>query len=505
MRLPPLNFASAHILIVGDVMLDRYWYGSASRISPEAPVPVVHIQQQEERPGGAGNVALNVTSLGAQATLIGLTGQDEAAQKLTELLTGAKVHCQFIPLPNIHTTTKLRVLSHHQQLIRLDFEDHLTIAQDQILQTQLEHCSTKIQVVVLSDYGKGTLSHPQIWIQWAQQLGKLILIDPKGQDFFKYRGATLMTPNLAEFETIVGPCKTQSILIERGEQLREQLGLQALLITRSHEGMTLLQQGQAAVHLPAQAREVYDVTGAGDTVIGVLATSLAAGHSLTQATYLANWAAGLVVAKLGTATVSLHELQTSLIAEPSPTDQIHTLPWVAQAKIHDTLNSLQHTVKTAQAQGKIVVMTNGCFDILHAGHIHYLMQARQLGDHLIVAVNDDNSIRRLKGLTRPIHTLANRLAVLSALTCIDSLIAFSEDTPEHLICNILPDILVKGGDYQPHQIAGSHCVKAQGGQVKVLPFLEGCSTTAILDALQTETTLKTNELRNNIPPKNTIS
>ncbi|EIJ42993.1 D-heptose-7- phosphate 1-kinase,D-heptose-1-phosphate adenylyltransferase [Beggiatoa alba B18LD] len=469
MIVPIPDFSRARVLVVGDVMLDRYWHGSTSRISPEAPVPVVHVKQVTEQAGGAGNVALNISALGAEATLIGMTGDDVAADTVAQLLQQAKVICHLHRLAHVPTITKLRVLSRHQQLIRLDFEEPFETA-SAVLPQQVQTDLARIDVLVLSDYGKGVLTDPQILIQLARQAGKAVLVDPKGNDFDKYRNATLITPNLSEFETIVGHCRDEQTLVERGENLRADLGLEALLITRSEKGMTLLQAHEPALHLPAQARDVYDVTGAGDTVIGVLSAGLAAGLALTQATALANHAAGLVVSKLGAATVSVAELENAL--------------HLTHGHAIQDLQGLEKIVKIARAQGERIVMTNGCFDILHAGHVQYLAQARQLGDRLIVAVNDDASVKRLKGASRPINSLEKRLAVLSALKCVDWVIPFSEDTPETLICQLLPDVLVKGGDYTVAQIAGSRCVLEQGGEVKILSFLEGCSTTATLQALQ---------------------
>jgi len=461
------HFSNARILIIGDVMLDRYWHGTTSRISPEAPVPIVHINQQEERPGGAGNVALNIAALGAQATLIGMTGIDAAAQTILTQLTEKQVQCNFIQSAHIPTITKLRILSRHQQLIRLDFEEPLLATNDELI-TQMQTYLSQVDAVILSDYGKGTLCNPVQLIQLAKAAHKPIFIDPKGKDFTKYIGATLITPNLSEFEAIVGHCTQQAILIERGENLRDSLQLDALLITRSEQGMTLLQRGKPALHLPTQAREVFDVTGAGDTVISVLATSLAVGADMVQATMLANVAAGLVIAKLGATTVNPAELAYALQVEHK--NGIHRA------------DSLQLAVQMAKSKGEKIVMTNGCFDILHAGHIQYLTQARQLGDRLIVAVNDDQSVQRLKGSSRPINPLEQRMAVLEALRCVDWVVPFSQDTPRELICQILPDILVKGGDYQLHEIAGNDCVLAQGGQVRVLDFLPGCSTSRIIAA-----------------------
>ncbi|HEC84890.1 MAG: bifunctional heptose 7-phosphate kinase/heptose 1-phosphate adenyltransferase [Candidatus Parabeggiatoa sp. nov. 1] len=463
-------FQSARLLIIGDVMLDRYWHGTTSRISPEAPVPVVHIKQQEERPGGAGNVAFNVRALDAQVTLISVTGTDEAANRIKALLTEKGIHCAFIQLADVHTVTKFRVLSRHQQLIRLDFEDGFSGLDTQLVHRQMQTYLDNADVIILSDYGKGTLADTPTLIRAARAVNKPILVDPKDKTFSKYQGATAITPNLAEFEAVVGPCATQTQLVEKGQALREQLGLEALLITRSQDGITLLRGGHPALHLPTHAREVYDVTGAGDTVIGVLAAGLAAGQDWVSAATLANLAAGLAVAKLGAATVSVAELE-------------HALHKQHGKGVHDA-TTLQVAVKAAQANGEIVVMTNGCFDILHAGHVKLLTQARQLGDHLIVAVNDDDSVRRLKGNNRPINNLEQRMTVLNALECVDWVIPFAEDTPADLINQILPDVLVKGSDYQIHEIVGNDCVLDQGGRVLTLDFVEGCSTTATIAALQ---------------------
>ncbi|MDM8561709.1 bifunctional D-glycero-beta-D-manno-heptose-7-phosphate kinase/D-glycero-beta-D-manno-heptose 1-phosphate adenylyltransferase HldE [Candidatus Parabeggiatoa sp. HSG14] len=474
------SFQSTHILVIGDVMLDRYWHGITSRISPEAPVPVVHVKQHEERPGGAGNVACNIQTLGTQVTLIGVTGKDDSADTIFTHLTAKGIQCAFIQLADVHTITKLRVLSRHQQLIRLDFEDGFTTLNPQSVQDQMQTYLDAVDAIILSDYGKGVLADPLTLIRLARAANKPILVDPKGNDFSKYQGATIITPNMAEFEAIVGTCATQSQLIEKGQALRERLELEALLITQSQHGMTLLQQGHSALHLPAHTHEVFDVTGAGDTVIGVLAASKAAGQNWISATALANLAAGIAVTKLGAATVDIAELE-------------YTLHQHHGEGVYDT-TTLKTAVKAAQANGETVVMTNGCFDILHAGHIQYLTQARQLGDRLIVAVNDDDSVRCLKGNTRPINTLEKRLTVLNALECVDWVIPFSEETPKNLICQILPDILVKGGDYQINQIAGSDCVLANGGQVLTLDFLEGCSTTDIIAALQHVTTKEKEDL-----------
>ncbi len=466
------NFDRARVLVVGDLMLDRYWYGDTSRISPEAPVPVVHVGESEERPGGAGNVALNIAALGGHAAVLGLTGDDEAAHALAQRLEGAAVRCHFEVVAGQSTVTKLRVISRHQQLIRLDFEDGFHAVDSGMLQSKYEALLAQTDAVVLSDYGKGTLSAVQPLIAAARRAGKPVLIDPKGNDYFIYRGATLITPNLSEFESVVGHCKTDAELVARGEALRQELQLQALLVTRSEKGMTLIRKDHAALHLPTRAQEVFDVTGAGDTVISALETALAAGVDLAEATALANLAAGVVVGKLGTATATVPELRRAI-------------------REHDEIESgevdedqLLALVRDAQAHGETVVMTNGCFDILHAGHVAYLQQARRLGDRLVVAVNDDASVKRLKGPGRPVNALAQRMAVLAALANVDWVVPFSEDTPERLICKIKPDVLVKGGDYRPEEIAGGDCVIANGGEVIVLDYVEGCSTTNIIDVIR---------------------
>ncbi|RAR59576.1 D-alpha,beta-D-heptose 7-phosphate 1-kinase /D-beta-D-heptose 1-phosphate adenylyltransferase [Onishia taeanensis] len=461
----------ARLLVVGDVMLDRYWHGGTSRISPEAPVPVVKVNDGEDRPGGAANVALNIASLGAHAALAGLVGDDENANLLTHRLEDSGVTTHFQRSSEIPTIAKLRVMSRNQQLIRLDFEQALDEVDTQDLHDQVAAQLGDADLVILSDYGKGTLNRVESLIQMVRDAGKRVLVDPKGSDFRRYRGASVVTPNLTEFEAVVGPCRTDEELAAKGEALRVELDLEALLITRSEKGMTLIRADHAPLHLPTRAREVYDVTGAGDTVIGVLGLALAAGHGFPEAMTLSNLAAGLVVAKPGTATLSIAELYTALHG-----DKLAEFGLIEAAP-------LVEAVRAAQARGEKVVMTNGCFDILHAGHVAYLEQARRLGDRLIVAVNDDASIARLKGPTRPINPLQRRMQVLAGLGAVDWVVPFGEDTPASLIETVLPDVLVKGGDYQPADIAGGEAVIANGGEVRVLDFEDGVSTTAMISTI----------------------
>ncbi|CAM3299998.1 putative bifunctional ADP-L-glycero-D-manno-heptose synthase: putaive kinase (N-terminal); sugar nucleotide transferase (C-terminal) [Xenorhabdus nematophila ATCC 19061] len=466
------DFHCADVLVVGDVMLDRYWYGPTSRISPEAPVPVVKVETIEERPGGAANVAMNIASLGANSRLIGLTGIDDAARALNEKLSSVKVECDFVPVPTHPTITKLRVLSRNQQLLRLDFEEGFQNVDATPMLEKIRQSLPHTGALVLSDYAKGALNQVQAMIKLANQASVPVLIDPKGNDFERYRGATLLTPNMSEFEAVVGHCKDDDDLVQKGTKLVQDLALQALLITRSERGMSLLRVGLPPLHLPTQAQEVFDVTGAGDTVIGVLATALAAGKPLNEACYLANAAAGVVVGKLGTSTVSPVELENAVRGRAETGFGVMSE------------SQLKEVVTQARQRGEHIVMTNGCFDILHAGHVSYLSNARKLGDRLIVAVNSDASTKRLKGETRPVNPLEQRMIVLSALESVDWVVPFEEDTPQRLIAGILPDILVKGGDYKPEEIAGSEEVWAAGGEVKVLNFEDGISTTNIIKTIK---------------------
>ena len=471
-------FEQVKVLVVGDVMLDRYWHGATSRISPEAPVPVVLIEQADARPGGAANVAVNLAHLGAQVFLLGCTGTDEAGEILAQAVTQLGVQSRLLQLKDFATITKLRVVSRHQQLIRLDFENQekqFTGSGEPALLDRFAELLPQVDLVVLSDYAKGTLVDVTHYVRLAKEAGKTVIIDPKGREFNKYQGATLLTPNAREFEDIVGPCENLQMIEAKGLQLCHQLQLQALLITRGEHGMTLIESGGSVHHLNAYAREVYDVTGAGDTVVATLAAAKAASCSWLEATKLANIAAGLVVAKMGTASVSRQELQ-------------HGLWQTLSHPVSGILNQAQllPVIHSAKAQGESIVFTNGCFDLLHAGHVQYLQAAKQLGDRLIVGVNDDASVARLKGPERPITPLEQRLQVVAALACVDWVVPFSEDTPEQLICSLLPDVLVKGADYQIEQIAGHECVLKNGGKVATLPLKGGCSTSDIVARIRRE-------------------
>ncbi|MDX2164962.1 MAG: bifunctional D-glycero-beta-D-manno-heptose-7-phosphate kinase/D-glycero-beta-D-manno-heptose 1-phosphate adenylyltransferase HldE [Gammaproteobacteria bacterium] len=465
------KYEKANVLVVGDTMLDKYWYGSTSRISPEAPVPVVHVKSMLELPGGAANVALNIRSLGAHVNLLSMTGDDELADSLEKQLKQKKIGVGFQRVKAIPTISKVRVLSLHQQLIRLDFEEGFVgVSPVTLLKNYQKHLK-KSQVVVLSDYGKGVLSEAPKFIALANKAKVPIFIDPKGSDYTIYKNATLLTPNRKEFEAVVGKCHSEEEIVQKGMQLIQALNLKALLVTRGEEGMSLMQLKKPPYHLSAKKQEVYDVTGAGDTVISVLAASVASGVSLEEAMLLSNIAAGIVVTKLGAATVSPHELRRALQAEHERHRGVVTEDEALLA------------IQDAHAHGEKVVMTNGCFDLLHLGHVRYLEEAKKLGDRLIVAVNDDASVKRLKGSKRPLNSLQSRMGVLLGLSSVDWVVPFSEDTPERLIGKLLPDVLVKGADYKVNEIAGHKAVLKNGGEVRVIALVPGHSTTTTIEKM----------------------
>tara|TARA_Y100000589_G_C27196071_1_gene646866 strand:- start:2544 stop:3971 length:1428 start_codon:yes stop_codon:yes gene_type:complete len=467
-------FKKPKILVVGDAMLDKYWLGATSRISPEAPVPVVNVDIEEYRIGGAGNVAVNASALGADAEILSLVGDDSNAELLESMLSESGVFSMMQRVPDGRTITKLRVLSHNQQLIRLDFEPIITSASTNYIIDKFHQNLHRFDVVILSDYAKGTLAaKTENILSSAKEAGKIIIVDPKGNHFEKYRGATIITPNISEFEAVAGKCSSLEEIFQRGKDLLIELELNALLITRGELGMVLIEKNHPPVSIPANSREVFDVTGAGDTVVATLGAALGSGSKLIDAVHLANMAAGIVVGKLGTASISLDELNEAL-------DPRHSSCNKTTCKTEELLEK----VKAARMKGERIVMTNGCFDILHPGHIQYLKQASQLGDRLIIAVNSDDSVSRLKGPNRPINSLEARLEMLCAYDFVDWVISFDEETPERLYEKILPDILVKGGDYCENDIAGARQVRSAGGEIKILNFLPGHSTSMIIDKIK---------------------
>ncbi|MBK8960928.1 MAG: bifunctional D-glycero-beta-D-manno-heptose-7-phosphate kinase/D-glycero-beta-D-manno-heptose 1-phosphate adenylyltransferase HldE [Proteobacteria bacterium] len=461
----------ARVMVVGDLLLDRYWYGATRRISPEAPVPVVLVDGIEERVGGAANVAANAAALEAEVLLVGIAGEDAAGERLKALCREAAVEPIFAARAGHETVVKLRVVSQHQQLVRLDFErpapPDLGDEVAALVKAHLERCN----VVVVSDYAKGATSRVEQVIAGARAAGKRVIVDPKGVDFSRYAGASLVTPNLHEFEAVVGACADDADLVRKAEALCQRFDFEAILVTRGEAGMSLVRPGHAALHLEARSRDVFDVTGAGDTVCAVTAVALAAGHDLANAVALANVAAGVVVGKFGAANVSIEELDVALTARDSVRRGVLTLDELLEERAQ------------ARRRGEIVVMTNGCFDILHEGHVRYLREAKALGTRLAVAVNDDASVAALKGTTRPLNPLASRMCVLSALDVVDWVVPFSGETPRELIARVLPDVLVKGGDYAVDAIAGAAEVTAAGGRVTTVAFHDGFSTTALVERI----------------------
>ena len=462
---------SAKVFVVGDIILDQYIYGETNRISPEAPVPIVKVNNSEERPGGAANVAVNVASLGINTQLLGITGNDEASKRLESILAQKNVKCHFIQQDNCPTITKRRVLSQHQQLIRLDYESDKKTENSTELVKKYIKLLNSVDIIILSDYAKGGLIEVEALIKYANDKNIPVLVDPKSKDFDCYKNATILTPNEKEFEEVVGICETDNVLTEKGEALLKNLNLEALLITRGKKGMTLIQKNKSAIHLNAMTHEVFDVTGAGDTVIAVLAAAIASNQSVEVATMLANTAASLVVKKLGTATVTIDEINKNLYDEAT------------SLSIPNKKYALE-LINEAKKSGKKIIMTNGCFDIIHTGHVRYLSKAKSLGDYLVIAVNDDESVKRLKGNGRPINTLEDRMLVLNSLASVNLVISFSQDTPEEIISSVNPDVLVKGGDYKEENIAGAESVRKSGGEVVIMPFDEGYSTSLILKKLK---------------------
>ena len=447
-------------------MLDHYLYGNVTRISPEAPVPIVNIAREEHLPGGAANVAVNLSALGVNASVSGNIGKDDHASILITQLESLGVNCSLNESSK-NTIVKTRVMGSQQQLLRMDFEQPFGPEDWQSVRDKTIGQLKNASVLVLSDYNKGTLHDCQQLISSANEHSIPVIVDPKGNDFSKYKNSDLLTPNLAEFISVVGPVNSEAEINAKALALVSELNIKALLLTRSENGMTLFRTNQDPFHLPAISKAVTDVTGAGDTVIATIAASLAAGKGLELAVTLSNIAASVVVSKVGTSTVTAPELELEF-------HKYH------QGNGFLSNEQLALSVELAKQKGERVVFTNGCFDILHAGHVTYLKQAKQLGEKLIVAINSDESVTKLKGKGRPINSVDRRLAVLQGLESVDWVTSFDGDTPEALLRILKPSILVKGGDYTKEQVVGKEIVQAYGGEVKVMGVVEECSTTQII-------------------------
>jgi len=467
-------WSGKRLLVVGDVMLDKYIWGEVGRISPEAPVPVVRMTHQSHQPGGAGNVAMNISRLGAQVSVIGFTGGDENETLLAECLRANGVSPQFIVSEGFPTITKQRILSGQQQMLRLDSERLGARPQgdyDRLLRSVLEQLPG-CDAVVLSDYAKGVLT-PEVCravIDAARKQGTPVLVDPKSADFRRYRGATTVCPNLGELSRAVAmDTRELTPLLDAAEKLVQELDLEFITATLGDKGIALIRPGNRMM-AQAVARQVFDVSGAGDTVIAVLALCLGSGLKPETAVALANIAAGIVVGKVGTVPVEKHEL----IAALAPQIALHAVDKVV------TREELVQRSALWKANGERVVFTNGCFDLLHVGHITLLEEARGFGDRLIVAINSDASVTGLKGPTRPIVGEKERGRVLAALAAVDAVVVFGEPTPLEVIAAARPDVIVKGGDYDVSTVVGAAEVMSWGGQVKIVPTVAGFSTTGLI-------------------------
>ena len=471
------GFSKLRILVVGDLMLDRYIWGDVERVSPEAPVPVLLHARRTQGPGGAANVAMNLAALGLKTYLAGYWGKDAEQADLATLLHAASVDTANVVVARSNTASKTRILGRNQQLLRLDVES-TEAATDEEAAELSQRCVAMVEqvdVVILSDYAKGVLSKElcQAVITRARQVGKPVFVDPKARDFAKYQGATSVSPNLNELSMATGvPANQPEALLEAGQKLVAKHGFDYLIVTMSEKGIRIL-RADSTFHSPARAREVYDVSGAGDTVIAVIAASIAGGLEAETAVHLANVAAAIAVSKVGTTPVAAHEI-VALLTEKA---------FVAGAEKIFELDKLMLCVEEWRASGQTVVFTNGCFDLLHVGHVTLLEDCRRLGARLIVGINSDASVRRLKGETRPIVDEVSRARVLAAMSAVDAVTIFDEDTPLELIRAIRPDVLVKGGDYTTSTVVGAEDVIGQGGRVEIIPTVPGFSTTGLMDKL----------------------
>jgi D-beta-D-heptose 7-phosphate kinase/D-beta-D-heptose 1-phosphate adenosyltransferase len=481
MCVSPFTLNKARILVIGDIMLDRYVWGDVCRISPEAPVPVVKVKRTSETLGGAGNVANNLSALGCRVTVIGLCGKDTKADSLKQLLSEKGIGYHLVEDAAQPTITKTRIIAGKQQVMRLDEEVVHTPCASLLKQVkdhfaeELKHC----HVVILSDYGKGLFNSTELLqeiIGTAHRYHLPVLVDPKAGEWGRYQHATCITPNMSELEAVSGKTleADEDLLIAEAKQIRNRFGLEWLLVTRGAKGMCLVGPEGEPMRIAAQALEVYDVSGAGDTVVATLAAALASGATFQEAARMANTAAGIVVGKLGTQPILRSELSTAVQFSHGP----HKYPFSAVKMVAEDAASAK--VQQWRNAGDRIVFTNGCFDLLHPGHISLLYQARALGDRLIVGLNTDASVRRLKGSERPVLSEQDRATLLSALACVDLVVCFDEDTPLDMIKMLKPDILVKGSDYKLEDVVGKEVVEAYGGSVKLVELVQGYSTSHLI-------------------------
>jgi D-beta-D-heptose 7-phosphate kinase / D-beta-D-heptose 1-phosphate adenosyltransferase len=478
MQFPPLvriltGFHSARVLVLGDVMLDRFVYGTAERISAEAPIPVVTVDRCSDMPGGAANVARNIADLGAKVILLGVVGEDAAGDDLrAQLQSSPTIRAQLITDASRPTTVKTRYVADGQQVMRADRESRKPVSDDvaRQLRDAFSVAVEQADIVVLSDYAKGVLcdSVTRAAIDTARRSGKMVIVDPKSKEFSKYRGATIITPNRLELQRACGEeCGTDEQVVAGARHILDQQICEFVVVTRGKDGLSVVGTGGIAEHLPTAAREVFDVSGAGDTVVAALALGVVAGGKIIEAAALANIAAGIAVAKRGTATVTTGEIVAQLTPTDGRTDPLNIF----------ALESVRQLVHGWRAQGLKIAFTNGCFDLLHPGHISLLDQARRTADRLVVGLNADISISRLKGPSRPVQGEVARATVLAAVKSVDAVVIFADDTPLQLIEILQPDVLVKGADYTLETVVGADFVLAHGGKVVLAELLSGHSTT----------------------------
>ncbi len=467
------GFHYAQVLVLGDVMLDRFVYGTAERISPEAPIPVVTVERCADMPGGAANVARNIADLGAKAILLGVVGEDAPAEDLRRQLTASPtIRAHLTTDTSRPTSVKTRYVADGQQVMRADRESRAPLSAD-VARRLLDALSLAVgeaDLIVLSDYAKGVLSDAvtRAAIDTARRCGKTVIVDPKSRDFAKYRGATIITPNRLELQQACGEdCETHEHAVAGARRILEQQICDFMVVTRGSDGMSVVGREGTAMHLPAAVRQVFDVSGAGDTVVAALSLGIVAGGDVTGAAALANVAAGIAVGKRGTATVTAGEIIGVLTPGDGRTDPL---------KIY-TLDRVQQLVRSWREQGLKISFTNGCFDLLHPGHISLLEQARRTADRLVVGLNADISACRLKGANRPVQGEIARATVLASVKSVDAVVIFAQDTPLELIDTLRPDVLVKGADYTVDTVVGAELVRSRGGRVVLAELLAGHSTT----------------------------
>ena len=477
-----MDFSNISVLCVGDLMLDRFVYADMERISPEAPVPVLRLKHTREMLGGAGNVANNIASLGGRAILVGVVGRDATGDCLKRVLASLPaIESAYIDTDERPTICKTRFIAANQQVVRADDESltPLSAAEHDKLLASIRACIGRVGAVVLSDYGKGVLTRPMVAeiIAAARAVQVPVFVDPKSSDFSHYLGATCITPNLKELASAAGEEVTDVAGITRAaRRVMAQAKADAILVTRSEKGMMLIEANGEVHSVPARAREVFDVSGAGDTVIATMALCVAAGRSLPDAMPVANAAASVVVSKLGTATADVAELMHEFEEQDQDGGTV-IAPGV------QSLDRVRELVGRWKQQGMVVGFTNGCFDLIHPGHVALLARARSECDRLVVGLNTDRSVRALKGPTRPVNSLEARAAVMAALRYVDCVVGFDDDTPLEIIRTLMPDVLIKGADYSVDGVVGGDIVRSAGGRVVLAKLVPGKSTTSTIGRL----------------------